>query len=153
MTIEMTHLPFYSIMYCIYPFLAFLSAWTFQKRSRLHHWYCVGVNTPKRDRQLRVKDLPKVLTWRLELDSNLRSSAQKAPNPTSATNEPPRPCVTIRPLILTISPLVRAVCVSRAREKLRHLPPLLFCLSVWLYGCLTVFVGLSVCRHRWRRIP
>jgi len=29
------------------------------------HWYCVGVNTPKRYRQLREKDLPKAPMWRL----------------------------------------------------------------------------------------
>ena len=33
----------------------------------------------KRYRQLRVKDLPKVPTWRLEWDSNLRPSGRKAP--------------------------------------------------------------------------
>jgi len=33
---------------------------------------------PKRHRQLRVKDLPKVLTWRLEWDSNVQPSACKA---------------------------------------------------------------------------
>jgi len=32
--------------------IALLTAWAFQKRSRLHHWYCFGVNTPKRYRQL-----------------------------------------------------------------------------------------------------
>jgi len=30
-----------------------------QRRSRLQHCYCVGVNKPKRYRQLRTKDLPK----------------------------------------------------------------------------------------------
>src|SRR6218665_1163992 len=34
----------------------------------------------KRYRQLRVKDLPKVPTWRLEWDSNLRPSGRKTPN-------------------------------------------------------------------------
>ena len=34
--------------------------------------------TPKRHRQLRVKDLPKVPTWRLERDSNPRPSGRKA---------------------------------------------------------------------------
>ena len=34
--------------------------------------------TPKRHKQLRVKDLPKVPTWRLERDSNPRPSSQKA---------------------------------------------------------------------------
>ena len=33
--------------------------------------------TPKRHRQLRVKDLPKVPTWRLELTSNPRPSDRK----------------------------------------------------------------------------
>ena len=31
------------------------------------NWHCIGVYTPKRYRQLQVKDLPKVPTWRLEL--------------------------------------------------------------------------------------
>ena len=34
--------------------------------------------TPKRHRQLRVKDLPKVPTWRLERDYNSRPSGRKA---------------------------------------------------------------------------
>ena len=34
----------------------------------------------KRHRQLQVKDLPKVPTWRLERDSNLRPSGRKATN-------------------------------------------------------------------------
>src|SRR6218665_2480606 len=34
--------------------------------------------TPKRHRQLRDKDLPKVPTWRLERDSNPRPSGRKA---------------------------------------------------------------------------
>jgi len=47
-----------------------LSAW---------RWYCVGVNTPMRYRQLRVKDLPKVPTWGLERDSEQRPSGRMAP--------------------------------------------------------------------------
>ena len=38
----------------------------------------VGVYTPKRYRQLQVKDFPKVPTWWLERDSNPRPSGQKA---------------------------------------------------------------------------
>jgi len=34
------------------------------------HGYCVGVNTPKHYKQLRVKDLPNVPTWWLEWESN-----------------------------------------------------------------------------------
>ena len=41
---------------------------------------CVGVGTPKRYRQLQVKDLPKVPTWWPERDSNQRFSGRKAPN-------------------------------------------------------------------------
>src|SRR6218665_1945412 len=43
--------------------------------------------TPKRHRQLRVKDLPKVPTWRLERNSNptLRTKGVES------TNEPPLP--------------------------------------------------------------
>ena len=36
--------------------------------------------TPKRHRQLRVKDLYKVPTWRMERDLNLRPFGRKAPN-------------------------------------------------------------------------
>jgi len=36
--------------------------------------------TPKRPWQLRVKDLPKVPTWRLERDSNPRPFGRKATN-------------------------------------------------------------------------
>ena len=50
---------------------------TTQRRSWLQHWYCVRVNTPKRYRQLRVKDLPKVPMWWLECDSNLWPSGHK----------------------------------------------------------------------------
>jgi len=35
---------------------SFFKSTTTQRRSRLQHWYCVGVNMPKRYRQ--VKDLP-----------------------------------------------------------------------------------------------
>ena len=61
-------------------YLALLTAWALQKCSRLQHWYWVGVKTPKRYRQMQVKDLPKVPTWRLEWDSNLQPSGWKAPN-------------------------------------------------------------------------
>jgi len=40
------------------------------------HRYCARVSS---HRQLRVKDLPKVATWRLERDSNKRPSSWKAP--------------------------------------------------------------------------
>ena len=46
---------------------------------RLQHLYCVAVNTLKRNRQLRAKDLPKVHTRRLEWESNLRPSGRKTP--------------------------------------------------------------------------
>src|SRR6218665_1779034 len=53
------------------------------------HGYCAGVSrchtcfnlddlNLKRHRQLRVKDLPKVHTWRLEQDSNPQPSGRKA---------------------------------------------------------------------------
>ena len=61
-------------------YIALLKAWAFQKRSRLHHWYCIGANTLKDYRQLRVKDLPKVPTWRLNWNSNLRLFGRKAAN-------------------------------------------------------------------------
>jgi len=43
-------------------------------------WYCVWVNTPKHYRQLLVKDLLKVLMWRLERDPNPWPSGRKALN-------------------------------------------------------------------------
>ena len=50
--------------------------------SQLLHWYCVGVNTPKRFRQLWVKDLlmSKVPSWQLEWDSKRLLFIRKAPN-------------------------------------------------------------------------
>ena len=47
-------------MQCI-RFGYFYSASTSPLLPRLQRWFCVGVNTPKRYRQLWVKDLPKVL--------------------------------------------------------------------------------------------
>ena len=41
-------------------------------------WILCRSFTPKRHRQLRVKDLPKVPTWRLEQDSNPRSTGRKS---------------------------------------------------------------------------
>ena len=43
-------------------------------------WKCVGVNTPKRYRQLWAKGLPKVSTWRLGWDLNLWPSERKVLN-------------------------------------------------------------------------
>jgi len=59
------------------------------RRSRLLHRYCVGVNTPKRYRQLSVKDLPKVPMWWLEWD--LRLSALKALNLPLSHHAPQKP--------------------------------------------------------------
>ena len=72
-----------SLQLCIqseYLYSASSSPCTTQRRSRLQHWCCVEVHTPKRYRQLWVKDLPKVPTWRLEWDSNLRPSGRNGPN-------------------------------------------------------------------------
>src|SRR6218665_72723 len=58
---------------------------------------------PKRYRQLRVKDLPKVHTWRLlEWDSNLRPSGRKAPNLPLSHHAPP---VMVRILLVATQPL------------------------------------------------
>ena len=69
------------IVYCIV-FIHFYSTSHGNEpfRSTLDHsiWQCVGVYTPKRYRQLQVNDLPKVPTWWLERDSNLRPSGWKA---------------------------------------------------------------------------
>ena len=75
----------FDFMQIIHSFWIFYStsskSTTAQRRShQLQHWYCVRVNTPKRYRQLWVKDLPKVPTWWLEWDSNLQHSGRKAPN-------------------------------------------------------------------------
>src|SRR6218665_952647 len=63
------------------------------------HGYCVGVGTPKRYRQLRVKDLPKVPTWWLEWDSNLRPSGRKALN-LPLSNHTPKLCSHCIPYIV-----------------------------------------------------
>ena len=68
-------------------YIALLAARAFQK-----HWYCVEVNTPKRYRQLRVKGLPKVRTFMLELDSKLQPYGRNVPN---RTIEPPCPTICI----------------------------------------------------------
>src|SRR6218665_1549996 len=47
--------------------------------------------TSKRHRQLRVKDLPKVPTWRLERDSNPRPFGRKATNLPMSHQCPPLP--------------------------------------------------------------
>ena len=49
--------------------------------------YCAGVSR-KGHRQLRVKDLPKVPTWRLERDSNPRPFGRKASNLPMRHNAP-----------------------------------------------------------------
>ena len=63
-----------TVLYCIvlylFIYIALLIARAFHKRSRLQHCYYVGVNTPKRYRQLRVRDFPKVSTWRLQWESH-----------------------------------------------------------------------------------
>ena len=46
--------------------------------------------TPKRFRQLRVKDLPKVPTWRQELNSNPRPWRREAPNIRTLSHPTPR---------------------------------------------------------------
>ena len=73
---------FVSSLYCIHSFIPDIPIAPLRVHfySRLQHWCCVGVKTPKRCRQLWVKDLPKVPTWRVEWDSNLRPSGRKAPN-------------------------------------------------------------------------
>ena len=88
---------YWIVRYCIVciVFIYFYSTplnMSHSERSWLQHWYRVGVNTPKRYRQLRVNYLPKVLTWQLEWDLNLRPSGRKAPNPTT---ESPRPTMMI----------------------------------------------------------
>jgi len=55
----------------------------------LQHRYCVRVNTPKRYRQLWVKELPRVPTWQLEWASNLRPLGRKAPNLPMSHPTPP----------------------------------------------------------------
>jgi len=55
----------------------------------------VAVNTPKRYRQLWVKDLPKVPTWRLEWDSNQRPSRRKVMNLSLSHHAPLTWCVCV----------------------------------------------------------
>ena len=57
----------YAFIQAIY--IAPLQVHNYSEALPTQHEYCVGVNTPKRHRQLRVKNLPKVPTWWLEWDS------------------------------------------------------------------------------------
>src|SRR6218665_1312668 len=54
-------------------------------------WILCRSFTPKCHRQLRVKDLPKVPTWRLEWDSNQRHFGRKATNLPIIHHAPLRP--------------------------------------------------------------
>src|SRR6218665_3694240 len=75
----------------------------------------LGVNTPKRYRQLRVKDLPKVPTWRLEWDSNLRPSERKALNPTT---EPPLPTKSgVRTQFIKAVAVMHTISILVVRKK------------------------------------
>src|ERR687897_366278 len=83
--IQYTVCTLYSAYVCMYVCVYFYSASSSPLLLRSAPDYsndtaCVGVNTPKRHRQLRVKDLPKVPRQRLEWDSNPRPSGHKAPN-------------------------------------------------------------------------
>src|SRR6218665_1532461 len=84
-------------------------------RSRLQHGYCVEVNPPKHYVQLRVKDLPKVLTWRLKWDSNRRPSGRKAPLQPSITGT----VSFIHSFIQAIS--IRILCRSFTPKRHRQL--------------------------------
>ena len=67
------------ILYCIDPFLYRFSRHEPCRSAPDHSiWHCAGVYTPKHYRQLQVKDLPKVPTWRLERDTNPWLSGRKA---------------------------------------------------------------------------
>src|SRR6218665_2038937 len=67
---------FHSFMLFLY---RLFKSTTAQRRSRRSTDPMLRGNfTPKRHRQLRVKDLPMVPTWRLEQDSNPRSFGRKA---------------------------------------------------------------------------
>ena len=63
----------------------------------------VGVYMPKLYRQLHVKDLPKVLTWRLERDSNPRPSSRKA-SILPMCHHAPHPLKSWTPKIIVCSP-------------------------------------------------
>jgi len=75
---------------------------------------------PKRYRQRQVKDLPKATTWRLEWDSNLRPSAQKAPNPPPTLTHHDPYCV-VSKIKRCPSPLSRlgtgTVCTSKFKKR------------------------------------
>ena len=73
-----------------------------------------GNFTPKRHRQLRVKDLPKVPTWRLEWDSNPRPSGYGI----DSTNAPPRP--TIHSLLSILTKSIRSHAVANIQLNLRQ---------------------------------
>src|SRR6218665_2234712 len=65
-------------LYCIIHFYGAFHSRSLSEALPTTAIHTAVVYTSKRYRQLRVKDLPKVPTWRLEHDSNLRPSGRKA---------------------------------------------------------------------------
>ena len=58
--------------------------------------------TPKRHRQLQVKNLPKVPTWRLERDSNLRPFERRAMNLPMSHHAPQGVCRLFHNIIINL---------------------------------------------------
>jgi len=69
----------YLFIYSGYFYIAFSSPLLLRGAPDIARILCRSF-MPKRHRQLRVKDLPKVSTWRLERDSNPRPFRRKASN-------------------------------------------------------------------------
>jgi len=61
------------VLYCIYHFYgaSHMQHEPFRTATDHSDWHSVGVYSPKRYRQLQVKDLPRVLTWHLERDMTI----------------------------------------------------------------------------------
>jgi len=101
-------------LYCIVLYLSIsislLTAKASQKRCRHSNWHCVRAYTPKRYRQLQVKDLSKVPTWRLERHSDPLHSINAPPCPTTGetcasglSSEPNICCIS---LLHVVTPMV-----------------------------------------------
>jgi len=122
---------------------------------RLQHWYCVGVNTPKRYRQLQEKDLPKVslVTPRVWLQpAILRMQG------TELTTEPQRPTrarISIAitkvasPYFLSLHCLRILKLVNKStclyKPELEYCINSVLCLSLCIFGGFFDRNGLQLC--------
>ena len=99
---------------------------------------------PKRHRQLRLKDLPKVLTWRLKQDSNPRPFGWKAKNLPMSQHVPQ--CILT--YVAPSSPwsYMYCMCTRVFLHILIYLPTSsTVCMRAKVFGMVCVSVSLYVC--------